>query len=386
MINPETEYRSFSYIQCQELWRRWRQGESIVTIGRALGKEPPTVRYFLSIHGGITPVPRRRANNALTLNERETISRGLSAKQSMRSLAKQLQRSPSTISREVNRNGGYEHYRAVKADQTAWQLARRPKPCKLKTEKQLCNTVTDKLALNWSPQQIAGWLKRTYPKRPQMQVSHETIYRSLYIQARGALKKELTQHLRRKRLFRRAKVAKEENRGKIPNLISISERPHEIEDRAVPGHWEGDLIMGTNSSCIATLVERHSRYVMLAKVDNKSTNEVVGALIKQAKKLPKKLYLSLTWDRGSELKSHQRFTLATDVDVYFCDPSSPWQRGSNENTNGLLRQYFPKKTNLAEHTQHELDRVARELNERPRKTLDYQNPAACFEVCVASTN
>ena len=217
-----------------------------------------------------------------------------------------------------------------------------------------------------------------------MQVSHEMIYRNLYIQARGALKKELTQHLRRSRLFRRAKVAKEEKRGKIPNLISIRERPPEVEDRALPGHWEGDLIMGTNSSCIATLVERHSRYVMLAKVDDKSTNEVVGALIEQAKKLPKELYISLTWDRGSELKSHQRFTLATDVSVYFCDPSSPWQRGSNENTNGLLRQYFPKKTNLAIHTQNELDRVARRLNERPRETLGYETPAERFEACVAS--
>ena len=384
MINLESACPSYSSIHRQELWRRWRQGESIVKIARAIGKKSPSVRYFLSIHGGITPAPRRRANVALTLSERETISRGLSAKQSMRSLAKQLQRSPSTISREVNRNGGSEHYRAVKADQTAWQLARRPKPCKLKTGNQLCDTVTDKLSLDWSPQQISGWLKRTYPKRPQMQVSHETIYRSLYIQARGALKKELTQHLRRSRLFRRAKVAKEEKRGKIPNLISIRERPPEVEDRALPGHWEGDLIMGTNSSCIATLVERHSRYVMLAKVDDKSTNEVVGALIEQAKKLPKELYISLTWDRGSELKSHQRFTLATDVAVYFCDPSSPWQRGSNENTNGLLRQYFPKKTNLAIHTQNELDRVARQLNERPRETLGYETPAERFEACVAS--
>ncbi len=386
MTYSENTCPSFSVIQRQELWQRWRQGESIAAIARVLGKQAPSVRYFLSIHGGITPVPRCRANITLTLNERETISRGLSARQSIRSLAKQLRRSPSTISREVNRNGGYENYRAVNADQAAWQLARRPKPCKLKTEKQLCKRVTDKLALNWSPQQIAGWLKLTYPKSPQMQVSHETIYRSLYIQARGALKKELTQHLRRKRLFRRAKVAKEEKRGQIPNIVSISERPPEVEDRAVPGHWEGDLIMGTNSSCIATLVERHSRYVMLAKVENKSTDEVIRALIKQAKNLPKELYMSLTWDRGSELKSHESFTLATDVDVYFCDPSSPWQRGSNENTNGLLRQYFPKKTNLAVHTQHELDRVARELNERPRKTLGYETPAARFEACVASTS
>jgi len=222
----------FSGIQRQELWQRWRQGESIAEIGRALGKDSSSVRYFLSIYGGMTPVPRCRANIVLTLNERETISGGLNARQSLRSLAKQLQRSPSTISREVNRNEGYEHYRA------AWQLARRSKPCKLETEKQLCNRVTDKLALNWSLQQIAGWLKLTYSNRPQMQVSQETIYRSLYIQACGALKKELTQHLRRKCLFRRAKVAKEEKRGQNPNIISISERPPEDKDRAIPGDWK----------------------------------------------------------------------------------------------------------------------------------------------------
>ena len=285
------------------------------------------------------------------MRECETISRGLSASQSLRSLTKQLRRPPSTISREVNCNGGYERYRAVNADQAAWRLTRRPKPCKLNTEKQLHKKITDKLTINWSPQQIAGWLKTTYPKSPKIQVSHETIYRSLYIQARGTLKKELTQHLRRKRMFCRAKVTKDEKRGVIPNIVSISEKPSEVEDRAVPGHWESDLIMGTNSSCIATLVERYSPYVMLAKVENKSKDEVLVALIKQAKNLPKELYMSLTWDRGSKLKSHKRLTLATNIEVYFCDPGSPWQRGRSENTNGLLRRYFPKKTNLTVYTQ-----------------------------------
>jgi len=378
--------RSFTAADTRELWQRWREGDSIAEIARALGRRPPSVRYILSCLGGIFPVQRTRAKNALTFSEREEISRGLGAGESMRSIATQLGRPPSTISREIGRNGGRYDYRATRADEAAWHLARRPKRCKLAMNKRLCYQVANKLALRWSPQQIAGWLKITYSDKLEMRVSHETIYRSLYIQARGVLKKELMLHLRTRRKLRRVKKAKNEQRGQIPNAVSISERPSEVEDRAVPGHWEGDLIIGCNNSCIATLVERHTRYVMLAKVRDRTTNEVVSALIKQAHQLPKQLYLSLTWDRGSELKSHQKFTLATDVDVYFCDPSSPWQRGSNENTNGLLRQYFPKKTDLSVHSQRELDRVARELNERPRKTLDYETPAARFNMCVASTN
>jgi IS30 family transposase len=244
-----------------------------------------------------------------------------------------------------------------------------------------------KLRVNWSPEQIAGWLKRTHPGDESKHVSHETIYRSLFIQARGVLKKELLQYLRSERTMRRSIHSGqiEDGRGKIPHAISISERPASAEDRAIPGHWEGDLIAGSNNSYIATLVERHTRYVTLVKVEDKRTESVVSALIKQAKKLPSELYKSLTWDRGTEMKDHQRFTMATDIDVYFCDPRSPWQRGSNENTNRLLRQYYPKGMDLSVYSQGELNKVARQLNERPRKTLNFETPAERFNACVAST-
>jgi IS30 family transposase len=247
--------------------------------------------------------------------------------------------------------------------------------------------VARKLQLEWSPEQIAGWLKREHSGDEALQVSHETIYRSLFIQARGALKKELQQHLRSKRTIRRARAAssKGDNRGQIPEMISIRERPASVEDRAVPGHWEGDLIAGSHNTYIATLVERFTRYVMLAKVPSRDTETVINALIKQADKLPRELYKSLTWDRGKELTDHKRFSLATDIDVYFCDPKSPWQRGSNENTNGLLRQYFPKRTDLSVHSQAHLNKIARRLNGRPRKTLGYETPAERFSACVAST-
>jgi IS30 family transposase len=299
----------------------------------------------------------------------------------------QLGRSPSTISREVNRNGGLKHYRATQADQAAWDRAHRPKPCKLVGNSLLRRLIARKLRGNWSPEQIAGWLKREYPGDEVNQVSHETIYRSLFVQARGVLKKELQQYLRSQRTTRLSRHAglKGKGLGQITNTVSISERPASIEDRAVPGHWEGDLIAGSNNSYIATLVERHTRYVMLAKVKNKDTESVVTALIKQSKKLPRELYKSLTWDRGSELADHQRFTLATDIDVYFCDPQSPWQRGSNENTNGLLRQYFPKGTDLSVHSQAKLNAVAQQLNGRPRKTLEFETPAERFNACVALT-
>jgi IS30 family transposase len=286
----------------------------------------------------------------------------------------------------VNRNGGLKHYRASQADQTAWDRAQRPKPCKLVVNRALARLVAKQLRRFWSPEQIAGWLKCTYAEDESYQVSHETIYKSLFIQARGALKKELLQHLRSKRAMRRSRHAslKDEGLGDITNTVSIRERPASVEDRAVPGHWEGDLIFGTNNSQIATLVERHTRYVMLAKVKSKDTETVINALIKQAHKLPGELYKSLTWDRGKEMADHQRFTLATDIKVYFCDPQSPWQRGSNENTNGLLRQYFPKGTDLSVHSQAKLNAVARQLNERPRKTLGFQTPAERFNACVAS--
>jgi IS30 family transposase len=297
-------------------------------------------------------------------------------------------RAPSTVSREIHRNGGCHSYRASEADQAAWNRAHRPKRCKLVTNRALARIVAGKLKLLWSPEQIAGWLKYTFPNDESFHVSHETIYRSLFIQARGALKKELLQHLRRRRATRRSRhhTQKTDNHGRILDTVSISERPASAEDRAVPGHWEGDLISGKGHTYIATLVERHTRYVMLVKVDNKTTETVINALIKQAHKLPRELYKSLTWDRGKEMADHKRFSLATDIDVYFCDPQSPWQRGSNENTNGLLRQYFPKGTDLSVHSQAKLNAVARQLNERPRKTLDFETPAERFGQCVASTN
>jgi len=305
----------------------------------------------------------------------------------LRTLASQLQRSPSTISREIKRNGGYDNYRATQADQAAWDRACRPKLCKLAYHPSLSRKIASKLMKNWSPEQIAGWLKKSNPNNENSQVSHETIYRSLFIQTRGVLKKELQQYLRTQRAISRSKHAslKKEGLGKIKDAVSISERPASVEDRAVPGHWEGDLISGSNNSHIATLVERHSRYVMLVKVKSKTTESVVSALIKQSRKLPDELYKSLTWDRGSELADHKRFTLETNIDVYFCDPRSPWQRGSNENTNRLLRQYFPKGTDLAVHSQTKLNVVARQLNERPRKTLEFETPAERFNACVAST-
>ena len=306
----------------------------------------------------------------------------------LRTLASRLSRAPSTISREINRNGGYAQYRAVEADTAAWDRARRPKQCKLAGNKALRWRVAVKLHRRWSPQQIAGWLKREYPEGESTNVSHETIYRSLFIQARGVFKKELQRTLRSQRTIRRAKTSslKKNGLGQISNMVSIRERPVEVEDRAVPGHWEGDLIEGPNGSCIATLVERHSRYVMLAKLDDKRTDTVIAALIKQSKKLPSELYKSLTWDRGKEMCSHQKFSLATNIAVYFCDPQSPWQRGSNENTNRLLRDYMPKGTDLSVHSQAHLNWIARELNERPRKTLQYETPAERFNTCVAAIN
>jgi len=371
-----------------EIWNKYKQGESLWSIARSIDRHSSCIYGILAPTGGIRPPDRKRSILSLTLEEREEISRSIVANLSVRDIAKQLSRSPSTISREINRNGGYENYRAAQADQSAWDNTKRPKPCKLSLNRSLCRIVESKLKIHWSPEQIAGWLKITFPTDESFQVSHETIYRSLFIQARGVLKKELQQYLRSKRTIRRSKPSslKGNGLGGMPHAVSIRERPASVEDRAVPGHWEGDLIEGPNGSCIATLVERHSRYVMLAKLDNKKTETVVSALIKQAKKLPDELYKSLTWDRGTEMKSHQRFTLETDIQVYFCDPQSPWQRGTNENTNRLLRQYLPKKTDLSVHSQAKLNGIAKQLNERPRKTLDFETPADRFNTCVASTN
>lgn len=369
------------------MWDRWQKGESLNLIARLFDRHHSAIQGILARTGGIRPPKRRRARLALSLAEREEISRGVVAGQSLRSIAVSLGRAPSTLSREINRNGGRRRYRASKADQRAWDRAHRPKTCKLAENRALARIVASKLQLEWSPRQIAGWLKRAFPDDETYQVSHETIYRTLFIQARGALKKELLQHLRRTRAMRRSRhhTQKSADHGRISDAVSIRARPAEAEDRAVPGHWEGDLLFGSNNSQIATLVERHTRFVMLARVKKKDTETVIDALIKQAEKLPRELYKSLTWDRGKEMADHKRFTLATDIKVYFCDPQHPWQRGSNENTNGLLRQYFPKGMDLSIFHQNTLNAIAKRLNERPRETLDFETPAQRFSQCVAST-
>jgi IS30 family transposase len=369
------------------MWERWRKGETLQQIAKLFDRHHPSIARILGETGGIRPYQRRRSNSALTLSEREEISRGVVEGRSIRSIAATLKRAASTVSREIRRNGGREGYRASRADRAAWDRAVRPKVCKLVGNRALAHRVASKLRLEWSPEQIAGWLKRTYPEDEANQVSHETIYRSLFIQARGALKKELTEHLRRTRGMRRSRhhTQKTPIHGQITDAVSISERPAAAEDRAVPGHWEGDLLFGSKNSQIATLVERHTRYVMLAKVASKDTETVVDALIKDAQKLPNELYRSFTWDRGKEMADHKRFTLATDIKVYFCDPQSPWQRGSNENTNGLLRQHFPKGVDLSVVSQTELNAVARRLNERPRKTLNFETSAERFNQSVALT-
>ena len=369
------------------MWDRWQKGESLNSIARHFGRSHSSIQGVLARTGGIRPPQRRRSQRALMLCEREEISRGVVAGQSLRSIAVSLGRAASTVSREINRNGGRRVYRASKAEQCAWDRAHRPKTCKLVENRTLARIVATKLKQRWSPEQIAGWLKYTYADDENHQVSHETIYKSLFIQARGALKKELLQHLRKTRAMRRSrhKSLKGGGLGQITGAVSIRERPASVEDRALPGHWEGDLIIGSNNSQIATLVERHTRYVMLVRVKSKDTETVIDALIKHAHKLPRELYKSLTWDRGKEMADHKRFSLDTNINVYFCDPQSPWQRGSNENTNGLLRQYFPKGMDLSNVNQNRLNAVARQLNERPRKTLEYRTPAERFSQCVAST-
>ena len=368
------------------MWERWQKGESLQQIAQLFDRNHSSIQAILAATGGIRPSPRCRSRLALSLSEREEISRALVAGHSMRSIAAQLGRAPSTICREIKRNAGQECYRASQADQCAWDRGRRPKTSKLAHNRALARIVAGKLQLQWSPEQVAGWLKRIYPDDTSRQVSHETIYRSLFIQARGALKKELVEHLRRTRVMRRSRhhTMKTDHHGRITDTVSISERPASVEDRALPGHWEGDLLFGSKNSQIATLVERNTRYAMLVKVSGKDTQTVINALINNARKLPDELYKSLTWDRGKEMADHKRFTLATHIQVYFCDPHNPWQRGTNENTNGLLRQYLPKGTDLSGYSQAKLNAVARRLNKRPRKTLDYATPAERFHQTVAS--
>jgi IS30 family transposase len=373
--------------QKRELWQRWRAGQSFDEIGRALAKHHSSIRFVVRATGGFLPRTRRRRASALTLFEREEISRALAKGDALHAIATSLGRAPSTISREVTAAGGRTVYRAAAADEAAWARARRPQRCLLARNARLRLVVARKLALDWSPEQICGWLVRRYPNDNAMRVSTETIYRSLFIQARGVLKQDLQRHLRTRRRMRRPKTLspKVQGRGTIVDAVSIRERPATAEDRVIPGHWEGDLLAGGNNSHVATLVERRSRYLMLVKVSGKDTAAVVDALRRRVRGLPKELRGTLTWDRGKELADHKWFTVATDVQVYFCDPHSPWQRGTNENTNGLLRQYLPKKGDLSRHSQAELNAIARRLNTRPRKTLGYQTPAAILERDVALT-
>lgn len=369
------------------LWDEWRRGTALVAVSALVGHSLVSVWDHVARRGGIAPPPRRRARRTLQLAEREAISRGLSAGTSVRALARQLGRAPSTISREIRRHGGRQRYRATRADARAWARARRPKRCRLATSPRLRRVVTAKLEADWSPEQIAAWLRRTFPDEPAMQLSHETIYRTLYVQARGALKRSLLAHLRQRHSLRRSRAAATRptrRPGQLRDMVSIAERPPAADTRAVPGHWEGDLLLGRPGSQIATLVERQSRFVVLLRVPAADSATVVHALVQRVQRLPVVLKQSLTWDQGKEMAQHARFTVATDVQVYFCDPQSPWQRGSNENTNGLLRQYFPKGTDLRPVTQSQLDAVARKLNTRPRRTLDWQTPAEVYNHTVAS--
>src|ERR1700693_6363805 len=381
------KYVELSVAQRTDVWRRWKAGDSLHTIGRAVDRPHTSIHCLLAHHGGIVPAVRRRSVLALTVVEREDISRGLASGSSIRDIAKGLERAASTVSREVARHGGRPEYRAHEADQRAGDSTLRPKRCLLAVHVKLRKVVASKLILDWSPEQISGWLKIQYPDDQSMRVSHETIYRSLFIQARGVLKKELLGHLRSKRRIRRSQHAHiyKDSRGQIVEALSIRERPAEVADRAIPGHWEGDLLSGSKNSHIVTLVERHSRFTTLIKVPSKDTAVVVAALTRHARKLPAALRRSLTWDRGLEMAQHKTFTMATDVKVYFCDPQSPWQRGSNENTNGLLRQYFPRRTDLSGYTQADLDHVALRLNQRPRKTLGFQTPASKLRTALPGT-
>jgi len=375
-----------SWNEKNELWQRWRRGETLDQIARALHRGSTSVYDYVGAEGGIAPRPRRRSRLALTTTEREEISRHLARGSSLRAIGRMLGRAPSTIGREVGRNQGRAAYRAATADRHAWRRTRRPRPCLLATRPTLRRVVARKLALQWSPQQIAGWLRDTFPGDAEMQVSHETIYRSLFIQSRGVLKRTLLGHLRRQRHFRHARTSARvrPKQGQILDAVSIRQRPADVEDRALPGHWEGDLLEGARGTFVATLVERQSRYVMLVRLPNKETQTVVRALARRIRRLPQGLVQSLTWDRGTELAAHRAFTMATDVQVYFCDPQSPWQRGSNENTNGLLRQYLPHATNFSRYSQAQLDAIALRLNTRPRMTLDYHTPAAKLAEIVAS--
>lgn len=375
----------FTDAERNEIWDQIEAGESVASIAKRFRRYPSAIRQMQLATGGVRPAVRNRSRRALRFAEREEISRGICRGESMCSIAKRIGRAPSSVSREIARNGGRQHYRAVAADARALRSVRRPKVAKLARCHELRHVVEEKLELRWSPQQIAKWLPGHYPDDLEMRVSHETIYMSLFVQGRGALRKELHQALRTGRAIRRPKAALPTGKGIIPNMVMISERPAEVEDRAVPGHWEGDLIMGSRKTSIGTLVERSTRYVMLLKLEKPTAEAVRTAMANKILALPEQLRRSVTWDQGKEMADHVRFTVDTGVQIYFCDPRSPWQRGTNENTNGLLRQYFPKGTNLAAHSEEELDAVAKQLNERPRQTLGWMTPSERLAQVIAST-
>ena len=372
-----------------EIWQRYRAGDSLRSISRVLGRSMEALRALVAATGGRPPAVPRRSPLRLSLAEREEISRGVVAGDSCRLIARRLRRAPSTVSRELGSNGGRQRYRAYRAEQRAWGGACRPKPAKLMNCPRLRQLVEAKLVSRWSPQQIAGWLTQTYPGDREMQVSHETIYMSLFVQPRGALRKELGRYLRTRRMVRRSRAARAANgngQGQLRDIVHISARPAEVADRAVPGHWEGDLLLGSGNSAIATLVERTSRLALLVCLPNgRSSEPVLSALAERIATLPEQLVRSLTWDQGKEMAQHARFTIDTGLQIYICDPRSPWQRGTNENTNGLLRQYFPKGTDLTPVSQAELDAVAAELNGRPRQTLGWRSPSEKFAEAVAMT-
>jgi len=378
--------RRLSQADRSEIERLIWGGETFETAAAAVGCSTKSIQRFLALTGGLKRRVRERSALRLSLAEREELSRGLVAGESLRRIATRLGRAPSTISREVGWNGSREAYRAWRADSGAVERGRRPKLAKLAVDSRLCREVERSLEAHWSPQQIAARLIGEYPDDLKMRVSHETIYKTLFIQARGALRKELAVCLRTGRTQRRPQMRTEHSgAGRLQNMVMISERPPEVEDRAVPGHWEGDLIIGKGGrSAIGTLVERSSRYVMLFRLPNgRSAEHVRVALTRQIAKLPAELRRTLTWDQGKEMADHVRFSTDTKMEVYFCDPHSPWQRGSNENTNGLLRQYFPRNDDLSLHSAAHLNAVARELNNRPRQTLNWMKPSEVFGQAVA---
>jgi transposase, IS30 family len=378
-------HRKFSGEEKNAIWDRIDAGETPAAIARSIGRYPSAVRSLQLQTGGVRPGLRCRGERALSMAEREEISRGLACRESVRGIAVRIGRAPSTVCREITRNGGRGSYRALAADRRAVRKARRPKAAKIARCQRLRNVVEERLEHQWSPRQIAEWLPRAFPDDPEMRVCHETIYMSLYVQGRGALRAELHHALRSGRALRRAKKHAPVGQGQIPGMVLISQRPAEVADRAIPGHWEGDLIMGTGKTCIGTLVERTTRYVMLLKLEKNTAEQVRTAMAAKILTLPDQLRRSVTWDQGREMSQHAQFTIDTGIQIYFCDPNSPWQRGSNENTNGLLRQYFPKGTNLAAHTREHLDWVAAELNDRPRQTLHWKTPSETLAEIVAST-